>query len=112
MYSNYRRCYFDDFLKYIVKAKTQTVEVDGQKRTIFAVWEGSTSVGENLDPDVEQTVQELKTQGTEGDAQTRYQNQPDNDKLFDDKSLNTFSKIHNKVMDVVDAARKEVRTEA
>lgn len=50
------RCYFDEFLRYIEKGP----------------WEGHTAVGKTEDPDVERTVEELKSIVNTGDPKTEY----------------------------------------
>ncbi|GLI79234.1 hypothetical protein PoHVEF18_007562 [Penicillium ochrochloron] len=60
-------CYFDEFVKWIQQSKYP--------------WTGQTSVGQNLDPDVDATAQELRTSGTEGTS-SRCSNKYDFNKVF------------------------------
>lgn len=58
-----RRCHFDEFLRY-----TESVKIDKGNPV---PWTGSTRVGDNADPDVERTADELDKMGNGEDGQVQ-----------------------------------------
>lgn len=95
-----RSCLFDEFLRYIQRVGKGT-----------HLWTGSTSVGNNLKPDVLGTAQELDNGGTQG-TPSRYSNTLAPSDIFPNLYFKgqspDFSNLFGKVVDNIQECRQEM----
>lgn len=86
-------CYLDEFLKYI-----QAVSRGETK------WQGSTTAGTDLNPNVEEIVSELKAQGYNTERQNWYRLLPSE---FTPNAVATFSQGYTKIMNRIQTMRAD-----
>ncbi|KAJ5765053.1 hypothetical protein N7520_004612 [Penicillium odoratum] len=96
-------CYFDEFLKYIQRDPTY--------KDSWVKWTGSTSVGDNLTPDVIDTANELKEMNESDDPAARYAYYEDWGKILPDTfaegSYPSFSKAYASIINTIQAIRRD-----
>ena len=94
-------CLFDEFLRYIQMTSKKT-----------PLWTGSTTVGDDLTPDVVSTANELATRGV-AKTSTRYTNTYKTSKLCEtlkDKPTVTYSELLGAIVNSIQKCRAKVAT--